>query len=57
MSNVYVIYSTEEEMLISALEQEHQLIDEYFTKGGRTLDDYDRNESSEPICIRPRLQY
>ena len=39
-----VIYSSREEVLVTTIEREKDMLDLYFTNGGRSLDDYDRDE-------------
>lgn len=50
---MYVTYSNYGgEIIVSTLEQEDEVIQDYFTDGGRVLEDYDREVSDEPVCIR-----
>ena len=37
-----VVYSSNDEVLVMTAEDEQDMIDEYFTEGGRDLEDYDR---------------
>lgn len=55
---MYVVYSSNSEVIITTLENEHETIQVYFTQGGRVLEDYDREAlvaSECAVCIRPRL--
>lgn len=42
-----VVYEGADEVLITTKNNEKQLIKDYFTKGGRSLEDYDRYETEE----------
>jgi hypothetical protein len=48
----YVVYSSDVEVIITTLKDEHIVLKEYFKEGNRVLDDYDRKVQSEPVCIR-----
>lgn len=51
-----VLYVSDDEILISTPQGEEGLIDAYFTKGGRDLEDYDRKVTVEEYCdITARL--
>lgn len=50
-----VVYQgTYDEVLITTKDKEQELIDLYFTKGGRDLDTYDRYESNDFVEVLPR---
>ena len=51
----YVVYSNDEETIVSTLDEEHIVLKEYFMEGGRELEDYDRSESNGPVSITSRL--
>ena len=53
---MFVIYEGENEILICTPDREAQLVREYFTEGGRDLDDYNREtmEGGE-YCLRIRV--
>lgn len=51
----FVSYSSDNETIITTPQKEHRTIDLFFTKGGRSLDDYDRVKHVEEIEIRTRL--
>ena len=42
-----ICYKNDEECIVCTLEKEHEVIDEFFTKGGRFLEDYDREEFAQ----------
>lgn len=50
-----ITYSDGSEVLVTSLENEHNLIREYFTEGGRVLEDYDRTETDGIVEIRTGL--
>lgn len=52
----YVVYSSDEEVILSTPEDEHLVIQEYFIEGGRSLEDYDRTVSTGPVTVKPKLQ-
>ena len=54
---MYVIYKSDDEILICTKKKEEALKNEYFLEcASRDLDDYDRSESSEAvICITSRV--
>jgi hypothetical protein len=51
-----VVYSNDEEILITEKEIENELVREWFVKGLRDLEDYDRTETVEVIQIHSRLR-
>ncbi len=44
-TNILVVYSSREEVLVTTPEDEAKVVEEYFTDTGRRLDDYDRMET------------
>ena len=51
----YVVYSSDVETIVSTEEDEPIVIKEYFEKGGRSLDDYDRTLSNGPITVTAKI--
>jgi len=51
----YVVYSNDEETIVSTLEDEHVVLREYFQEGGRSLEDYDRTISNGPVTVTSKL--
>lgn len=52
----FVLYVSDNEILISTPQGEEALIDAYFTEGGRYMEDYDRRVTVEEYCdIAARL--
>ncbi len=43
---MFVVYSNDEEVLVTTKRRECKFIKESFTEGGRDLEDYDREEVS-----------
>ncbi|HWY35112.1 MAG TPA: hypothetical protein VNX68_10735 [Nitrosopumilaceae archaeon] len=53
----FVVYSNNEEVIVSTLETEHKVISDYFTNGDRVLDEYDRDvKEDSAISIRNHLK-
>ncbi len=46
-----ITYTGHDEILVATIEQEHKLINDFFTEGGRELDDYDRAEFKDLVQI------
>jgi hypothetical protein len=52
MPKPLVTYSSADEVIVTTLKNEHNTIREYFTLGGRDLEEYDRNEMKDgEVCI------
>ncbi len=52
----FVTYSNGTEVLITTLEDEKRLLKDYFSKGGRCVYSYDRQEEADyAIAITPKL--
>jgi len=47
--NKLIVYTGEDETIVTTLEQEHLMLTEYFVEGGRKLDEYDRQECANGI--------
>jgi len=50
------VSSLDDEIIITVPELETQTVKDYFTLGGRNLQDYDRVEYSDDISINPRMR-
>ena len=42
-----ISYSKDSEVIVTILEKEHEVIQLYFIDGGRSLDEYDREEHDD----------
>lgn len=51
-----ISYNSDNEMLVCSQDQEGTLLKEYFTEGGRELEDYDRQEHDEVLEISSNLK-
>ena len=53
----FIVYSSDDEVIITTPEGEPQTLTEYFDKGGRDKDDYDREviDTSCGFVIKNRL--
>ncbi len=51
-----VIYEGYHEVLVCEMSKEAQLIQEYFTEGGRDLEEYDRSTSNDILAITSNLK-
>lgn len=45
-----ITYTNENETVVCSLEREREVLNDYFTEGGRDLDDYNREEHKTDIC-------
>jgi hypothetical protein len=53
----FVVYSSDDEVIVCVLETEHQVIDEYFNRGGRNIEEYDRTtRKTTGVNIRPLVR-
>lgn len=53
---LFITYSHPQEVIVTTSEMEKEMIEEYFTQGGRDLDEYDRNEVRDTaVSLRPRI--
>ena len=43
---MFVVFSSNQEVIVTTLEQEEATVKNFFTFGSRNLDDYDRDEVS-----------
>ena len=50
-----VTYTSDDEVLVCEVAHEKTMILEYFTEGGRDLDEYDREVVSGTVQITPRM--
>lgn len=50
-----VVYMSDGEMIVTTSKMEVATVKEYFTDGGRDLNDYDREVYKEAFAITPRL--
>jgi len=52
-----VVYQDVNEVIICRLEDEKQMVKEYFTEGGRVLEEYDKTEINDavPVCSKVLL--
>lgn len=41
-AHMFIVYASNDEVLVTTAELEEQMIREWFEEGGRSLDDYDR---------------
>jgi len=53
--SVYVVWSSDDEIIICTLADEHKLIRDFFEEGGRNKEDYDRSTTREIPFINARL--
>lgn len=54
---MFIVYEGDDEVLVTTPELEPEALREWFTDGGRSLDDYDRTVSKEnAIRISAQLQ-
>ncbi len=53
---VYVVFSSINEIIVTTPEREKDTIKAYFEKGGRDIEDYDKEEVlEEAVCISSRV--
>lgn len=53
----YIVYTSSQEVIICIPHYETDTIKEYFTDGGRNIEDYDREEVMDTsICISSKLR-
>jgi hypothetical protein len=46
-----VVYSGEGEIIVCNPLEEAETIHDYFVMGGRDIEDYDREETNEAVCV------
>ncbi len=55
---MFIVFSTNEEVIVTTSDLEMKTIDEFFTHGGRDLDEYDRDEVNDvAIYVKPSLKW
>ena len=47
----FVIYRGHDEVIVCKPDNERGILEEYFQKGGRNLEDYDRTEARDVVVI------
>jgi hypothetical protein len=50
MNHKFVVYSSTDEVIVTTLENDKETYRLYFVEGGREIDDYDREVSTE-MCV------
>jgi len=53
--HMFIVYSSSDETLICTPKSEKELLQDYFTDGGRDIDFYDREEMCGIVEIKTRL--
>jgi hypothetical protein len=56
---VFIVYSNEEEVIVTTPNQEKATLKVWFAKGNRDVDDYDRrevNETAVSVCSRLHVE-
>ena len=52
----YVSYCGDSEVIVCVLEDEHRVIKDFFSPGDRNIEDYNREESNEPVYYKCDLR-
>lgn len=45
--NKLIVYEGDDEVIVTSLEQEHEMLKLYFTEGGRDVEEYVRSEAKD----------